>query len=248
MARLESADEFIAQVKNGKYENKVNAQRGAGRTRLSDKEKEKISAYLDQHFGSSADDAPKTGKKTSKKVAKKKKASKKVTTRASTPPPAPAVTAPTAVEEETSVAAKPGKKKKKVLAKKKVTSQAKSKPAPGTLPISPKEADSVADVLQVIDGTVNKSVSIINALKTADELSKSGDITKVVETVKKALEGAAHLLHQSVVAPLAHAGAHADPEVAARLEQVVAASAPLAAQMPESYVPPQAPASEGLPS
>jgi hypothetical protein len=242
MAKLESADEFIANVKANKYENKVNAQRGAGRTRLSDKEKEKIFAYLDQHFGeggtTAAPKAAKPGKVGKKRVAKKvakKKASKKVTAR----PAAPAEAA--APEQTASPVAKTGKKKKKVSKK---AAPAAAKPPPGTLPISPSEVNSVAGVFEVIDGTVTKSVSIIKALQQADELSKSGDITKGVETVKLALEEAARLLHKSVVAPLTHIGAQADPEVAARLEQVVAASAPLVAHQ-ESYTHPPV---EGLPS
>src|SRR3972149_9214567 len=236
MAKLESAEEFKALLESGKYENKGNAQRGAGRTRLPDGEKKKIWAYIDAHFGADGSSPPKASKKTSKKVAKKK-ASKKVTAK----PPAPTE----AASAET--AAKPGKKrmaKKKKVAAKKPAAAAPKAPPPGTLPISPKEVDTVAGVLEVIDGTVSKSVSIIKALQQADELSKYGDITKGVETVKLALEGAARLLPKSVVGPLTPVGGQADPEVAARLEQVVAASAPMVAQNQE-YAPSPA---DGLPS
>src|SRR3989304_4265967 len=136
MAKLESAEEFKALLESGKYENKVNAQRGAGRTRLPDGEKKKIWAYIDAHFGADGSSPPKASKKTSKKVAKKK-ASKKVTAK----PPAPTEAAPA------ETAAKPGKKrmaKKKKVAAKKPAAAAPKAPPPGTLPISPKEADTVA--------------------------------------------------------------------------------------------------------
>src|SRR4030067_2846894 len=101
MAKRESPEEFKALLESGKYENKVNAQRGAGRTRLPDGEKKKIWAYIDAHFGADGSPPPKASKKkTSKKVAKKK-ASKKVAAK----PPVPVETA------TAEPAANPGKKR-----------------------------------------------------------------------------------------------------------------------------------------
>lgn len=212
MAKLESAAEFEKYLKEGKYESKTNAQRAAGRTRLPESEKKKAFAAIENHFG--PDDGAAPAKKASKKAGKKaaKKAAKKVASR-------PAVdTAPAAAPSD-----KPGKKaKKKAAAKKKVSSS--SKPPPGTLPISPSQVENTGGLLLLIDGTVNKSVSIIDALKRANELSGEGDISQGVLAVKHALIAAAQLLQRNVVAPLHNAGGQADADVTARLEQVVASS------------------------
>lgn len=200
-----SADEVIALIKSGKYENAVNARRGVGRTSLNDNDKAKVAAFINKYFGEEGGSA-----KPSKKVAKKaaKKASKKVARAAATTPP------------------KAGKKK---VSRKAAAAPAEE--APGTLPISPTEVDSVASMLTLIDSTVTKSVSIIGALQRAEELSKSGDITAGVSKVKEALVGAAQLLHKSVLSPLQHTTAPADPETTARLAQVVHASNNVAEQM-----------------
>lgn len=220
MAKLASADEFKKLVESGKYENKVNAQRAAGRTRLPESEKKKIWAYLDAHFGADGDAPAKPGKKAGKKASKKagKKLHKRVAERAVAKAAAPATPAPTTVP---AAVAKPGKKVTRKAAKK--TTAADGGP-PGTLPISAAEADSVAGLLLLVDSTVTKGVSIINALKLANELSSEYPIGKGVNQVKLALEGAAHILNQNVISPLVNAGTQADAEVAARLEQVVAAS------------------------
>lgn len=229
MAKLQSAAEFNAQVDAGKYANKVNAQRAAGRTRLPDAEKKKVFAYLETYFGAGGGEttAAKPSKKASKKAAKK--AAKKVAAK----PPA-AVTEAPATPAPVAAAPAPAGKVSKRTAKKaasrrgkvKASGSGQSKAPPGTLPISPSEVNSVADVLSVVDSTVQRSERVIEALKRADELSKSGDINKGVEKVKRALEGAADLLLSRVVAPLSNASNDVDPEVAQRLEQVVAAAQP----------------------
>jgi hypothetical protein len=234
MAKLETADQFIEQVKNGKYETKVNAQRAAGRTRLSDGEKKKAFAFLDKHFGVDAAPAS-TTPKTSKRLAKVSR-KKKVTRPKKTTPSEVAVTEPAAA-----AASKPAKTAKKVVTK---TRKAPVEAAPeGTLPISPSEVNSVADVLKLIDSTVSQSVSIVGALRTANDLHEAGDIATGVSTIKLALVGAAQLLHQNVVAPLNRAGTQADAEVAQRLQEVINASVDGPAQQNASvqhagYVPP----------
>jgi hypothetical protein len=236
MAKLASAAEFNALVDSGKYENKVNAQRAAGRTRLPDAEKKKVFAYIEQAF---PDDgtapAKKPGKKAAKKTAKKaakKVAAKAVATETATAPTAAAAAAPAPV-------AKPSKRLAKKASKRgKVRSTGAAKTPPGTLPLAPREVNTVADVLQTVDSTVQRSVSIINALKAADEISKSGDISKGIERIKLTLEGAANLLHDQVVMPLSNASNQADPEVIQRLEQVVAASQPNAAIIETTQIPP----------
>lgn len=231
MAKLQSAAEFNAQVDAGKYANKVNAQRAAGRTRLPDAEKKKVFAYLETYFGAGGGETTvaKPSKKASKKAAKK--AAKKV---AAKPPAAvtevPATPAPVAAAAPAPVGKVSKRTAKKAASRRgkvKASGSGQSKAPPGTLPISPSEVNSVADVLSVVDSTVQRSERVIEALKRADELSKSGDINKGVEKVKRALEGAADLLLSRVVAPLSNASNDVDPEVAQRLEQVVAAAQPL---------------------
>jgi hypothetical protein len=216
MAKLETAAQFISLMKEGKYESKVNAQRAAGRTRLSDAEKQKAFAAIDAHFGGDAAAAP--AKKTGKKKAAKK-ASKKVTAK----PPAETSGATPFVAP--APAAKKAKKKAAKKASKKVARRAApptvEAAAPGTLPMSPSEVNSVADVLKVIDSTVAQSVGIMNALQRADEINKSGDISEGVKYVKSSLVGAAQLLQESVVDPLRKAGSQTDAEVASRLQRVV---------------------------
>lgn len=239
MAKLESAKELIALIESGKYENKVNAQRGAGRTRLPQSEKDKVFAFIESYW---PDDGVTTKVSKKKKVAGKKftrmakKASKKVTRRASVAPDpddfeeGELEETEAEVEGATEEAPKRGKKK----ASKKVV--AKNKTPAGALPISPSEVKTVGDILALVDSTVLASVSVINALRQADDICKSGDITKGIEKIKQTLEGTANLLFQAVVTPLAHAGNQADPEVAARLEQVVAASTPVP-EFPPPYLP-----------
>lgn len=234
MAKIETAEEFKALLQEGKYTSKVNAQRGAGRTRLSQAEKKKAFDAIDAYFGESTPVATPKASKRMAKVAKKKKASKKAkATRpaeATAPPPAAATPAPKAAP------------KKKVASK----GPAKVQKQPeGTLPISPSQVSTVADVLQLIDGTVTSSVSVITALQRANELSGSGDITEGVKAVKAALTNAAHLLHQQVVAPLAKVGTQVDAEVANRLEQVMGAASVNDAvlhmpstEQPPPYLPP----------
>lgn len=248
MAKLESADEFIELVKSGKYETKVNAQRGCGRTRLSDSEKKKAFAFIDKYFpddGTAPAPAAKPGKK---KVAAKKftRMAKKVKKKK-----ASRVAAPVELEEDTDVEeeepdvdapdeeeaeaeeAKPARRVKKKASKR--------SPA-GALPISPSEVKSVGDVLTLVDSTVKSSVSVINALRQAHEVSSSGDIDKGIQSIKLALEGVANLLYQSVAVPLASTSHQADPEVAARLTQVVAATAPQEeAPLFPGYSPPLTP-------
>jgi hypothetical protein len=234
MSKLETAAQFISQMEEGRYENKINAQRAAGRTHLPEGEKKKVAIAIDAHFGgeTSAAAPKKVGKKAGKKA--KKKASKKVATHQAAATPTP----PASVVSTPAVPSPHGKKaKKKAVAKKKVTASAK--PPQGSLDISPTQVQSVADVLKVIDSTVVQSVSIMNALQRADEINKSGDISEGVRVVKQALVGAAQLLQNSVVAPLRHAGSQADAEVAQRLEQVVNASqASLPHELPPLPLPP----------
>lgn len=235
MAKLESAAQFNALVDEGKYESKTNAQRAAGRTRLSESEKKKAFAHIEAYFGADGPTAPapKPGKKAAKKAAKKK--AKKKASAAAVVPVTAAEAAPT---EAPPAAAKPGKKaKKKAAGKKKVTARVEKAP-PGTLPISPAQVQTTGDLLTLIDSTVTKSVSIIEALQRADELSKVGDISKGVSLVKEALTNAAQLMQNAVVTPLRHVGNQADPEVNTRLEQVVASAHDPLAQLPSYTLPP----------
>lgn len=223
MAKLESAAEFIALVESGKYETKVNAQRGCGRTRLTDTEKKKAFAFIDKYFpedGSTPAAKPSKkvvmqgGKKLTRMAKKAKKVGKKV--RAVVPvedyeEPAQDESEEEVADEETP---KSGKKAKKKAARR--------APA-GALALSPGEAKSVADILTIVDSTVASSMSVINALRAAQEVSSGGDINRGIELIKLTLEGTANLLHQSVVTPLAGT-VQADPDVAARLSQIVAAS------------------------
>jgi hypothetical protein len=224
MSKLTSAEDVIALIKSGKYASRVNAQRGAGRTRLSDGEKKKVFAFITSYFPEDGE-APKAAKAT-KKVAKK--AAKKAAAAAA------------------GTQAKPGKKAAKKAAKK-ATRQARATASPtteaqteeatvplGTLPISPSEVSTVSDVLRLIDSTVLKSVSIMNALEKVRGLSAEADITEGVANIKQALTGAAQMLNQSVIVPLYKAGAKADPETVGRLEQVVAA----AQAAPQQILPP----------
>src|SRR5690606_39037240 len=84
----------------------------------------------------------------------------------------------------------------------------------GVLAISPSEVRTVADVLQVVDSTVQGSVRVLTALKQANELSSSGDISKGVSLVKQSLEGAAQVLHSQVVMPLLNSNQSSDSAVA----------------------------------
>lgn len=217
-----SADEVIALIKSGKYENAVNARRGVGRTSLSEADKTKVAAFINKFFGEEGATA-KPAKKAAKRAAKK--ASKKVARAAATTPP------------------KAGKKKATRKA-----AAAPAEEAPGTVPISPTEVDSVASMLTLIDSTVSKSVSIINALQRAEELSKTGDITAGVSKVKEALVGAAQLLHKSVLSPLQNTHAQSDPETTARLAQVVHASNNVAEQMGANSFIPEIPPPPALPT
>jgi hypothetical protein len=238
MSKLASAAEFNALVDSGKYESKTNAQRAAGRTRLSDAEKKKCFAHIEAHFGADGTPAPvvaaakKASKKVSKKASKKVAAKKKVSAVA----PVPTQTAPVAAPEPAAEAApaptpKASKRLAKKVAKKKASKKvaaraprAEASPPPGTLPISPAQVETTGDMLKLIDSTVTQGVSILGALKRADELGPGG-ISEGVETVKKALVGAAQLLQKTVVAPLHQTVAPvADAEVTARLAQVVQAS------------------------
>lgn len=253
MAKLASAAEFKALLDSGKYESKTNAQRAAGRTRLSDGEKKKAFAYIDAHFGADGSPPPAASpKKVSKKVSKKaskKVAAKKVAAKAapSTPPPAPAPAPAPAAEAAPPATPKASKrvakKASKKAAKKKVAARApraEASPPPGSLPISPKEVETAGDMLLLIDSTVSKGVSIIDALKRADELSKHGDISEGVAMVKSAFIGAAQLLQKTVVAPLHQTVPQtADVEVTARLAQVVQASNDPFTQTAAELPPPQ---------
>lgn len=195
MSKLASAADFNALVDSGKYESKTNAQRAAGRTRLSEAEKKKAFAYIESYFG--PDGSPPPGKKPSKKVAAKKAA----------PAAAPA-----------------RKAKKKAAAKKKAWARGEKAP-PGTLPLSPSQVETAGDMLSLIDSTVNKGESIILALKKANDISADGDIAEGVRYVKESLTKAAQLLNQAVVLPLQQtAAAHGDSETAMRLQQAVQAS------------------------
>lgn len=217
MAKLESAAEVIEIVKSGKYVNEVNAKRGVGRTRLSQAEKAKVFKFIEEFFGSGGEAPRSTSLRPGKrmaKVAKKKKVGKKAGRRVEPDP--------SDFEEELETTEAPAEEEEEApsrkVTKKKVTRHQ------GTLSISPSEVKTVADVIQVVDSTVQSSVSVINALRQADEASKSGDISKGIELVKQALEGAARVLHTQVVVPLLNSSGGADQNVAARLEAVVAAS------------------------
>lgn len=234
MAKLASAEEVIELIKSGKYASKTNAQRGAGRTRISKPEKDKVFAFINSYFpddGSApAKPSKKVGKKASKKVAKKAVAKAAVAKPAAAP--------------------KPEKQAKKVT-KKKVVRQArqlqaddeKSSETPeGTLPISPSQVSTVADILKLVDSTVNKSVSIMNALQRVKEFGTEADISEGVTGIKDALTGAARILNQSVIAPLTKVAAtKSDPEVTQRLEQVATAAAAVPSLAPPLPSPPPMP-------
>lgn len=231
MAKIETAAQFKALMESGKYENKINAQRAAGRTRLKDTEKQKAFAAIEAHFG--ADPAPaaaaakpakKAGKKAAKKAGKKKVAAAAPATTATPVVPAPATSPPTTKKVAKKVAKKKAGKKK-VSGRKAVAAPPEETGAPpGTLAISPSEVTSVAGMLQVIDSTVKQGVSIAMALQQTHEINQSGDISEGIQFVKTTLTRAAQLLQESVVDPLRKAGAHADPEVASRLQAVVASA------------------------
>lgn len=236
---IESAKDFIALVDSGKYLNGVNAKRGAGRTGLSAAEKEKVFAYIDNVFPPEERAAAKPAKKVvagGKKLVRMAKVAKKK------PGRKPREAAPdveeaeaeveevekteTAQEEKAEAAAPTpakGLQGKKGLAKKMASTLAKKMAS--TLAISPSEVKTVADVLQLVDSTVQSSVSVINALRAAHEISNKGSIEAAIEKIKQTLEGAATMLHNNVVAPLSNTTNQPDPAVAARLEQVVSASA-----------------------
>jgi hypothetical protein len=238
MAKIETAAQFKALMVDGKYENKINAQRAAGRTRLPDGEKKKAFAAIEEHFGSDGSSAAAAAPKPSKKVAKK--AAKKAAKKKAVAKPATPVATPTPVAAAPASAPAGKKKAKKKAGKKKVvgrkptgTPVEEAAAPPGTLPISPSEVTSVAGVLQVIDSTVTQSVGIARALQQADEINKTGDISAGIQYVKNTLTRAAQLLQESVVDPLRKAGTQADPEVASRLQAVVAsAGEPFAQQAP----------------
>jgi hypothetical protein len=236
MSKLASAAEFNALVDSGKYESKTNAQRAAGRTRLSDAEKKKCFAHIEAVFGADGSPPAAAPKKVAKKAAKKaakKVAAKKTAPAAAAPALTPALTPAPAPAPAPAAAPLPtGKRmakkaKKKAAGKKKVAARApRAEAAPaGTLPITPSQVETTGDMLKLIDSTVGNSVSIIEALQKADALSKTGDISEGVKVVKEALTGAARLMQQAVVAPLHQTVAPAaDPETLSRLEQVVRAS------------------------
>lgn len=220
MSRLESAAEVIEVIKSGKYANEVNAKRGVGRTRLSGAEKTKVFKFIDEYFqegGSkpSAGQGLRPGKRVAK-VAKKKKVGKKVTRRAAPEPEDyEEETTEETPDESTDEAPAP-----RSSTKKKVTVVREK----GTLGISPSDVKTVADLLQVVDSTVSRSVRVIEALKQAHEVSPTGDIGEGIRHVKQALEGAAMVLHNQVVVPLLSSHQGADPSVQSRLEAVVSAS------------------------
>lgn len=217
---IKTVEEFVGILKSGKYESSVNAQRAAGRTQLSAPAKKRVFEAIASYFKN----GPHPGASSAYKAAKtsKKKTSKK-TKRLSIVP----VLAAADPSEAAARSKKKAPKKKKASAKGKL----KSKGPVGTLSLSPNQVDSVADVLRVIDSTVNSSVSIIAALQKADALNSSFSIEEGVNKVKEALVGTAQLLNQSVIMPLSNAGPQTNPEVAGRLEQVMSASHTAAAQI-----------------
>lgn len=228
MAKLETASQFIELVESGRYTNEVNAKRGAGRTRLSKAEKDKVFAFIEKYFnGGASATASKPGKKASKKVrAAKKVAVRKPARAAQEDEGAEELLEDEEVEEVEDQDEDKVPESGEVAPKKKATSKRgpKGKAAPGSLPLAPNEAKTVADVLQIVDSTVHSSVSVINALKQANEVSNSAPIDAGIERIKLALEGAAKILYNSVMTHLASSTPSADPDVASRLEAVVAAS------------------------
>jgi hypothetical protein len=215
MARLASAKEFIGLLEQGKYENAVNAQRAAGRTRLADAEKKKCFSAIEKHFGVAPGAVPAAKPAVAKKVARK--VSKKVS-RKSEPAPAPAAAAPLPGRN-----AGRGRVAKKVARRGRAAATAES--APEVVTASSEESadktSSVLEILKVIDGTVNSGNGIMEALERVSKLGTS-DIGDGVAKVRDSLTGAARLLHESVVAPLWSAGPQADPAIARRLEAVIA--------------------------
>lgn len=184
---------------NGEYAGRVGAMRAIGKTKdLSDKEKDKARALVDQYFP--ADEKP-VAKKASKKAAKKakgktagrKKAPKKAEP---TPAPAPAV-------KKASKRAKKAARAKESASSPEADTSPEEKPAPVTSKAPPaKQPADRKSVLTQMTSVISSVSDSLKAMEAAKRMFPKAELERNVTIATGAMARAVQVIDKEITTPL----------------------------------------------